>query len=205
MTEEELVRRAQSGDEQAFMALVQCHQVAIFRLAVALLRHREDAEDATQDVFVHAFRRLKTLQDARAFPIWLRKLAVRICLRYHRRRTVERELIEPLSDESENEILFRTNLDPEVELERAELRASVRRAIAELPEPFQIVVLLYHMDGLSYDEIAQVLGIPIGTVRSRLARAREMLREKLAPLIQMLKGASPNAPFLKVNSKAGDD
>ncbi len=203
MTEEELVRRAQGGDEQAFMALVQRHQAAIFRLAVALLRHREDAEDATQDVFVHAFRRLKTLQDARAFPFWLRKLAVRICLRYRRRRAVEQEFVEPLSGESE--ILFRTDIDPEVELERAELRALVRRVVAELPEPFQIVVLLYHMDGLSYDEIAQVLGIPIGTVRSRLARAREMLREKLAPLTQMLEGKSPDAPFLKVKSKAGDD
>jgi len=205
MTEEELVRRAQSGDEQAFMALVQRYQAAIFRLAVALLRHREDAEDATQDVFVHAFRRLKTLQDARAFPFWLRKLAVRICLRYRRRRAVEQEFVEPLSNESESEILFRTDIDPEVELERAELRALVRRVVAELPEPFQIVVLLYHMDGLSYDEIAQVLGIPIGTVRSRLARAREMLREKLAPLTQMLEGKSPDAPFLKVKSKAGDD
>ncbi len=203
MTEEELVRRAQGGDEQAFMALVQRHQAAIFRLAVALLRHREDAEDATQDVFVHAFRRLKTLQDARAFPFWLRKLAVRICLRYRRRRAVEQEFVEPLSGESE--ILFRTDIDPEVELERAELRALVRRVVAELPEPFQIVILLYHMDGLSYDEIAQVLGIPIGTVRSRLARAREMLREKLAPLTQMLEGKSPEAPFLKVKSKAGDD
>ncbi len=203
MTEEELVRRAQGGDEQAFMALVQRYQAAIFRLAVALLRHREDAEDATQDVFVHAFRRLKTLQDARAFPFWLRKLAVRICLRYRRRRAVEQEFVEPLSGESE--ILFRTDIDPEVELERAELRALVRRVVAELPEPFQIVVLLYHMDGLSYDEIAQVLGIPIGTVRSRLARAREMLREKLAPLTQMLEGKSPEAPFLKVKSKAGDD
>lgn len=203
MTEEELVRRAQGGDEQAFMALVQRYQAAIFRLAVALLRHREDAEDATQDVFVHAFRRLKTLQDARAFPFWLRKLAVRICLRYRRRRAVEQEFVEPLSGESE--ILFRTDIDPEVELERAELRALVRRVVAELPEPFQIVILLYHMDGLSYDEIAQVLGIPIGTVRSRLARAREMLREKLAPLTQMLEGKSPDAPFLKVKSKAGDD
>lgn len=213
MTEEELVRRARDGDQQAFMALVRCYQASIFRLAMALLRHREDAEDATQDIFVHAFRRLTTLQDVHSFPIWLRKLAVRICLRYHRRRTAEQGLIEPLSDEIETEFLFRTNLDPEIELERAELRALVRQAIAELPEPFQIVVLLYHMEGLSYDEIAQVLGVPIGTVRSRLARARAMLRKKLAPLIQGLEDASPDAlQFSTVrresnspNTEVGDD
>lgn len=201
MSDEELVKRAQNGDVQSFMALVERYETAIFRLAFALLRHREDAEDATQDIFVRAFQRLKTLRDAGSFAIWLRKLAIRICLRHHRRRATEQEFVEPLEDEYESEILFRTDLDPETEVEREELRMQVRKAIAELPEPFQIVVLLYHMDGLSYDEIAQVLGIPVGTVRSRLSRARAMLREKLAPFIQLSESSSPNASLPEINSK----
>ncbi len=201
MSDEELVKRAQNGDVQAFMALAERYETVIFRLAFALLRHREDAEDATQDIFVHAFQRLQTLRDAGSFALWLRRLAIRICLRYRRRRITELEFVEPLGDEYENEILFRTDLDPETEAEKAELRMQVRKAIAELPEPFQIVVLLYHMDGLSYDEIAQVLGVPVGTVRSRLSRARAMLREKLAPFIQQSGSSSPNASFPEINSK----
>lgn len=194
MSEEELVRKARDGDDQAFMELVHSYESSVFRLAMALLRHREDAEDATQETFVLAFRRLRTLKELGSFPLWLRRLAIRVCLRHLRHRKVEHEVVEPLSEEHESEILFHSHLDPEVEAERAELRALVRRMIAELPEPFQVVVVLYHMDGLSYEEIAKVLKIPVGTVRSRLARARAILREKLAPLVQQLGLLSESEP-----------
>jgi RNA polymerase sigma-70 factor (ECF subfamily) len=198
MSDEELVKQAIDGDERAFMALVRRYETAIFRLTIALLGHREDAEDATQDTFVLAFRRLQTLRDASSFPLWLRKLAIRVCLRYRRRRTAEREFIEPLSGERESEILFRADLDPESEVEKSELRELVRRIVSELPEPFQVVIVLYHMDGLSYEEIAKVLGISIGTVRSRLARARAMLRTKLASLLKQWE----NSPFSELTAEA---
>jgi RNA polymerase sigma-70 factor (ECF subfamily) len=182
--EASLVRRAQDGDEQAFMALVVRYEEVIFRLTLALLRHREDAEDATQDTFVHAFCHLRTLRDVHAFPFWLRRIAIRLCLR-RRRRTQKCPEIAELPDEWEAIALFpESTLDPAAEAERAELHRLLRRAVAELPQPFQVAVILYHLDRLSYDEIAQVLNVPIGTVRSRLARARAMLRAKLAPLLE---------------------
>jgi len=204
MSDEELVKKAIEGDEKAFMVLVRRYETAIFRLAMALLGHREDAEDATQDTFVLAFRRLQTLRDESSFPLWLRKLAIRICLRYRRRRIVEQNFVEPLSDERESEILFRTDLDPKSEVEKSELRELVRRAVSELPEPFQVVIVLYHMDGLSYDEIAKVLGVPIGTVRSRLARAREMLRTKLAPLLRQCENSHFNELTIEAKQRTGD-
>lgn len=116
----------------------------------------------------------------------MRKLAIRICLRYRRRYIVEHEIVEPITSEFENELLFRTDVDPESEFEKAEFRMMIRNAVSELPEPFRTVVMLYHMDGLSYGEIAQVLGVSVGTVRSRLARGRAILREKLAPLMEKM-------------------
>ncbi|MGQ9464044.1 MAG: RNA polymerase sigma factor [Candidatus Fervidibacter sp.] len=151
-----------------------------FRLALALLGHRENAEDVTQDIFVFAFRELKTFKDASSFPIWLRKLAIRVCLRYRRLCIIEHEIVEPIT----SEFLFRTNIDPESEFEKAEFQAMIRNAVSGLPEPFRTVILLYHMDGLSYDEIVQVFGVSVGTVRSHLARGRAILREKLAPLME---------------------
>ncbi len=177
----DLVRRAQHGEIAAFNTLVIRHQNAAYSLALRFLRTREAAEDVTQEAFVRAWRAIDTFRGER-FRSWLLRIvanAARDELRRRKRRP-QRSLDETWDDSDMASIdPVEPGLGPQERAEQTELRGVLERAIAELPEEWRMVVLLSDVHGMSYEEIADAVDAPLGTVKSRLSRARARLRQLL--------------------------
>jgi RNA polymerase sigma-70 factor (ECF subfamily) len=175
------VARARNGDHAAFRLLVERHQGRAFGLALRVLRDEEQARDVVQDAFLKAYGALERFEGRAAFSTWLHRIVVNLCLDRKRRERSARRI------ESNEEALALAGADPEspetpdpgLALERAELRDQLARAIAGLPEDSRRTLELREIDGLSYQEIAGVLGVPKGTVMSRLHYARRRLRSVL--------------------------
>ena len=178
-----LVHRARAGEVAAFNLLVLQHQDAAYSLALHFLGSQQAAEDATQEAFLRAYRGIARFEGDRFRP-WLLSIvanAARDELRRRKRRP-QRSLDEARDD------LDRPSIDPpdpgplpEDTALRGELRGQLEAALRELPEDWRMVVLLSDVHGLSYDEVASALGVPVGTVKSRLSRARGRLRDLLRP------------------------
>jgi RNA polymerase sigma-70 factor (ECF subfamily) len=177
----ELVQRAQGGELAAFNTLVIRHQDAAYSLAFRFLRSRESAEDVTQEAFLRAYRALESFRGER-FRSWLLRIvanAARDELRRRKRRP-QRSLDEARDDPDMPSIdPVEPGLGPEQRAEQSDLRRVLEDALAQLPEDWRLVVLLSDVHGLSYDEVAESAGLPLGTVKSRLSRARARLREIL--------------------------
>lgn len=177
MTDEALVRRFQHGDEAAFDELVERHRSRIYGL-VCRLTGAGDAEDLAQDVFVAAYKSLPSFRSEAAFGTWLYRIAIHTCSHHLRRRRPRvLELDEMLPDD-------RREGDPVARAMQDELQATVRRAIHSLPYKLRVVIVLRDLHGMSYDEIAAVVGCPIGTVRSRLHYATQRLETQLRPYVE---------------------
>ncbi|MSQ31509.1 MAG: sigma-70 family RNA polymerase sigma factor [Dehalococcoidia bacterium] len=176
---DDLVRRAQRGDLAAFNAIVLRTQDAVYGLALRMLARREAAEDVTQEAFVAAWRRIDTFRGG-SFRSWLFTIAANRA-RDELRRGVRRPAT---SLDAAHDDPDRTDIDPpdrdpgpQAAAEQAEMRAALEAALAELPPDWREVVVLSDIHGLDYAEIAQVTGVALGTVKSRLSRARARLRE----------------------------
>ncbi|HSM50882.1 MAG TPA: sigma-70 family RNA polymerase sigma factor [Thermoanaerobaculia bacterium] len=180
------VARARAGDEAAFERLVSRHEAALYRLAWRMLGRREEALDAVQEAFLRVFRGLGSYRGEAAFRTWATGIAINVCrnrlaaaeTRASRR---SRSLDAPAREGGElrEPALPDPSPGPEAEARGAELRRALGRALAELTPEHRAVLLLCEMQGLSYEEAAAALGCRLGTVRSRLARARGALRERL--------------------------
>ena len=185
----EAVKRAAKGDHDAFRVLVERYQDRAFGLALRVMRDEEQARDVVQDAFLKAYRSLDRFEGRSSFYTWFYRVVMNLCIDAKRRqppgRMVEWDETQAL------EAPVGTGLDavdsarqrasgPASELERAELRETIRRAIEELPDDARQTLLLREVDGLSYSEIAKSLGVPKGTVMSRLHHARRRLRALLA-------------------------
>lgn len=175
MDEADLIAHSRAGDADAFDRLVGVYQDRIYQLAYRITGNREDAWDAAQEAFVKAYRSLRSFRGAAAFSSWLHRIAVNAALDIVRRRKEHSE--DPL-----DEAAMGSGHDPGDEVERKDVHRRIHRAIAALPVDHRVVVVLRDIQGLAYDEIAKVLQVPIGTVRSRLRRGRETLRVMLADL-----------------------
>lgn len=177
----DLVQRAQGGEIAAFNTLVIRHQNAAYSLAFRFLRTREAAEDVTQEAFVRAWRAIDTFRGDR-FRSWLLRIvanAARDELRRRKRRP-QRSLDETWDDPDMASIdPVEPGLGPQERAEQTELRGVLERALAELPEEWRMVVLLSDVHGMSYEEVADAVDAPLGTVKSRLSRARARLRQLL--------------------------
>lgn len=181
-TDEDLAGRFCGGDVKAFEHLARRYRDALYRFVRWHLgATRSDAEDVTQDILIEVHRSLGSYEGRSRLRTWMFGIARNVCLR--RRRAAREFSCEAAGDETLSE-LPDAAVDPETALERREVQASVRRAIEELGPGHRDVVLLREIEGLSYEEIAAVLEVPIGTVRSRLHNARAALAERLAPLMQ---------------------
>lgn len=181
-SEKALVQQAKAGDRNAFAALVSAYESKIYNLALRYLGNREDAMDASQEVFLRVFRFLPGFQEESGFSTWIYRIGVNVCKDMLAKQSKRNEQSIEVEDEEED----RRTLDivdcrysPEQILENAELRTILSSAIASLPEQQREVVVLRDIQGLSYEEIASVLSLESGTVKSRLSRARENLRKKL--------------------------
>lgn len=185
----ELVRRSRAGDVGAFEELFRKYQKPIYSMLYRMVRSAEDAVDLTQDAFVQAYAQLGTLRNEAMFYAWLRQIAVNLARNRHKRLTrVRMESLDETLTAEEGETLSKQLADtapsPESAVEDAELRWRVEQAISELSEDHRTVVVLHHLEHMGVADIAQILGVSVGTVKSRLARAREQLYKKLTAYVE---------------------
>ncbi len=174
--ENELIKAAQRGDVESFERLVKGHQDKLFRLVLALAGNAEDAEDALQETLLQVYRALPGFRGDSSFSTWLYRIAVnrtRNWIRAQSRASSERigERIAAAGAESSPGI--------DEELIRRERRQELRQALLKLPEHYRRTILLRHYLDLPYEEIAEILAVPVGTVRSRLAQGRLLLMKTL--------------------------
>lgn len=182
MTEQELVTRAKSGDDEAFAQLMRANEKRIYNLTLRMTGNPEDAMDLAQEAFLNAWRGLKFFQGDSAFSTWVYRLASNACIDHLRRKKRRQDISAPMpaveEDDSQPDIpddRFR----PDQELERRELRRTVIRSLEQLSDEHRQVLVMRELNGLSYQEIADVLDLEAGTVKSRIARARNSLRKIL--------------------------
>lgn len=186
-SDEVLVRRCLAGEGKAFDVLVQRYQRRVFHLAYRLAHHPEDANDLAQEVFVRAYERLHTFRPGVPFWPWLRRVAVNWCLNRLERQPPPSLSLETGASTEDQEAgidLSAEGEDPVRSAEAHALQAEVRRAMATLPPKYRAVAVLRYMEDLSYEEIAQTLQLPLGTVKTHLFRARALLQERLASVYQ---------------------
>lgn len=163
-----LIARCQAGEREAFGVLLNRYRDRVVNLAYQLLRQRDDAEDVAQEAFIQAFTALDSFRGEAQWFTWLYRITVNLCL--HRKRRAKET--EPLQAASVSERPETTDVESQ-----ALTKLMVERTLDTLSEPLRVVLILREMHDLSYEEIAEVLDIPIGTVRSRLNEARRRFRE----------------------------
>lgn len=190
MDEIALLSQAQRGDLDAFNRLVLAHQEQLFNIAFRILGDEDLAADATQEAFLHAFQKITTFRSG-SFRAWLIRIVTNLCydeLRRQKRRP--QTALEPLTADGEElespAWMSDGGPSPEASLEQKELEHAIEHCLQALPPPFRTIVVLADIEGLDYSEIAVALRIPLGTVKSRLARARLRLRDCLRQFQELL-------------------
>lgn len=172
-------------DAQQFEAFLRNYQDLVFSTAMRLLANRAEAEDVSQEVFLKAYERFDELRDSPTVGGWLRTVATNLSLnhlsRYRSRWSFFSELFTRHGDEDETPVEFAAPENLEETLAAADRRALLEEALQKLPAAQRVPVVLFHLEGLSYDEIATKLGVSLAKVRMDIFRGREALRQKLAP------------------------
>jgi RNA polymerase sigma-70 factor (ECF subfamily) len=185
--DQQLVERVQKGDKRAFDLLVLKYQHKIFAVISRFIRDHAEVQDVAQDAFVKAYRALPNFRGDSAFYTWMYRIAINTA----KNHLVARKRRPPASDVDMDDAEFFAGNDamhemntPEHNFLRDELKGVIDQAFLDLPDDLRTAVTLREIDGLSYEEIADVMGCPIGTVRSRIFRAREAIDKKIQPLIE---------------------
>ncbi len=185
-TDAQLVRRVQKGDKGAFDVLVLKYQHRIVNLIMRYVRDPDQALDITQEAFLKAYRALPRFRGESAFYTWLYRIAVNTAKNYlaaQRRRPMDIELDLQDPEQFELHAKLRETDTPEGNALSQELSETVQRAIEALPEDLRTAIILRELDGMTYEEIAQTMECPVGTVRSRIFRARDAIGKKIGSLI----------------------
>ncbi len=181
-----LVRRVQGGDTRAFDLLVSKYQIRLAKLVGRMVSDRADVQDVVQEAFIKAYRALPNFRGESAFYTWLYRIAINAAKNHlvARSRRPPADDVDITGGEVEEAGIVLSDIaTPEAYLARDQLKAALAAALNELPEDLRTALTLCELEGLSYDEIARVLDCPIGTVRSRIFRARRTLDAKLKPFI----------------------
>jgi len=180
--ETELIQRARRGDTEAFAALVALHERFVYNLTLRALGNADDAADMAQEAFVRTWLALPTFRQDAQLRTWLYRIALNLCI--NRMPRLRRELNDLTHDELVDTLAEPacSGPDPLTSLELQEQRAFLHREIDRLPEQYRLLVSLRYQHELSYDEIASLLNLPVGTVKTGLFRARARLREALSTL-----------------------
>lgn len=168
------IEQSLAGDKQAFAQLMQRYTGAVFGLAYRMLGNAQDAEDAVQEIFLRAYSRLDSFDRTRKFSTWLLSIASNYCIDRLRRRRYNWLTLDDVAFS-----LASDQPGPERSALENERRVAVHDALQRLPENYRLVAVLRYLNDLSYDEIAQVTGLPESTIKTRLYRARAMLAESL--------------------------
>jgi len=198
-----LVTELQAGSDAAFDWLVTYYHAGVYNLVYGILSDAADAADVTQEVFLRAFRGIHGFRQGSSLKTWLYRISVRQalnhrrwCWRHHRQQvSIDAEV------EGKNPALDLKDLEatPLEQVEAAEMQSVVRRALAQVPEVFRSAVILRDLEGLSYEEVAEVLEVSVGTVKSRILRGRRDLREILEPMLH----APPAAESVETQRRGG--
>lgn len=176
--DQEIIRRVLTGEKKAYVELVNRHKDKAMTLAMRMLKNREDAEEALQDAFVRAFHALPRFECKASFSTWFYRIVYNVCATALSKNDESQEV--SLQEEDAGRIETPSDeLTPDLQYESTELRDIVTEEIGKLPEPYASIVTLFFVQEMSYDEIASVTGLPLGTVKVRLFRARLMLRESI--------------------------
>ena len=184
--DQQLVERAQRGDKRAFELLVAKYQRKLGRLLSRMVRDPAEVEDVTQEAFIKAYRALPSFRGDSAFYTWLYRIAINTAknaLVSNRRRPVDFDLDLQDPEQYDRHARLKEGDTPEGVLLTEEIRSVVEKAMEQLPEDLRTAIVLRELEGLSYEEIAEAMDCPVGTVRSRIFRAREAIDKKLKPLL----------------------
>src|SRR5664279_5397349 len=185
--DQQLVERAQRGDKRAFELLVLKYQRKLGRLLSRLVRDPSEVEDVTQEAFIKAYRALPSFRGDSAFYTWLYRIAINTAKNYlvalGRRAPTSTGFDNAEAENFEDAEQLRDSNTPESELMGREIAATVNKAMDALPADLRTAITLREIEGMSYEEIANVMNCPIGTVRSRIFRAREAIAAELRPLL----------------------
>jgi RNA polymerase sigma-70 factor (ECF subfamily) len=182
--DQELIAECLSGQTHAFGDLVARYQNRLFNTLVGVLGSVEDAHDVAQEAFVNAFQKLNTFRGHSAFYSWLFRIALNSAVSQKRKQRVVVSIDAAREQSGDEPIDRHPAARPEHALETNERQIAVRGALAELAEEFRTALILKEMEDMSYEEISEIVGCPIGTVRSRIHRARAELRVKLQGLLR---------------------
>lgn len=171
VSDQDLITGTLDGRGTDFEVLVGRYERAVYNLALRMLRNPEDAKDATQEAFFKAFRSLRTFKTGAKFSTWILAIAYNAsCDRLSKRRRYANTELPERADPGPG---------PAEEAEREDEAQRLRRAVDALPDKYRAVITLYHLQGKQYDEIATILGVPMGTVKTHLFRAKDLLRKRL--------------------------
>jgi len=186
VSDAKLVEQVQRGDTSAFDLLVRKYQHKVLKLVSRFVSDQAEAEDVAQEAFIKAYRALPSFRGESAFYTWLYRIAINTAknaLVSNRRRPVDFDLDLQDPEQYERQARLKEGDTPEGLLLTEEIRQTVQAAMAELPEDLRTAIMLRELEGLSYEEIAERMSCPVGTVRSRIFRAREAIDKKLKPLL----------------------
>ncbi|MBR5236548.1 MAG: sigma-70 family RNA polymerase sigma factor [Clostridia bacterium] len=186
MSEQEQIKRCQEGNIEAYEELIGAYENKIVNYCYMMLRNHADAEDAAQEVFVKVFRFMKNFTGQSSFSTWLYKIASNVCLdflRKKKRQSVDAVSIHQTSADGEEYVMpiLDTAKGPYEQAQLSEAQRFLAKALNELSAEQRQVIVLRDVEGLSYEEIAEIVGVAVGTVKSRINRARQSLQKILAP------------------------
>lgn len=186
-TDQELVRRAQAGERRAFDLLVLKYQQKVVNLIGRYIRDPVEVLDVAQDAFLKAYRALDGFRGESAFYTWLYRIAVNTVKNHvvaQGRRPPGDDLEADVAEQMDLGVRLRENATPEAHLLTDEIARTIQQALDALPDDLRTAIVLRELEGMSYDEIANAMDCPIGTVRSRIFRAREAIDKRLRPLLE---------------------
>jgi len=178
----ELIKKAIEGDEAAYRNLLENYRGALYNLLFKMVRNKEETEDLVQEAFMKAFKALPSFNEEYAFSTWLYKIAINNCIDHMRKKKLKTYSINKPVQSKDGELdreFPDTSMSPDKSILSEERSNIIESAIDELPENYKTAIIMRHSEEKSYEEISQILNIPLGTVKARIFRAREMLKKKL--------------------------
>ena len=185
--DQQLVERAQKGDKRAFELLVIKYERKLGRLLSRMVRDAAEIDDITQEAFIKAYRALPQFRGESAFYTWLYRIAVNTAKNYlmakGKREIAKSDFVDEDGEAMDDVLMPHDIATPDAELQTKQIAKAVNEAVEALPEELRTAITLREIEGLSYEEIAQMMDCPIGTVRSRIFRAREAIAEKIRPML----------------------
>ncbi|MEC7875504.1 MAG: RNA polymerase sigma factor RpoE [Pseudomonadota bacterium] len=187
ITDKEIIERVKNGDKNAYDLLVLKYQQRVINLISRFVKNHSDALDVSQETFIKAYRALPNFRGESAFYTWLYRIAVNTAKNYltvQSRKITKSDYDVTDIEQIEGNMSLTEQTTPESLLHKDELQETVLKTIENLPEDLKSAIMLREIEGLSYEEIAGVMDCPVGTVRSRIFRAREMIDSKIKPLLE---------------------